>query len=105
MFNFYLFLLLYTSHGFKASLIIRWLIDCFKTLFLNSFGTQAHMPGVAQSHCQGFMNFLDTKFPSVSNSSVDKSFNKLVKKCYGIGFLKFTHSLKKSIACVNIAKL
>jgi hypothetical protein len=51
------------------------------------------------------MNYVDSKFPSVSKSFFDKSFNKLVKKCYGIDFFKLTHSFKKSITCVNIAKL
>ncbi len=48
---------------------------------------------------------MDSKFLNVNKSSFDKSFNKLMKKCYGIDFFKFACSLKKSITCVNIAKL
>ncbi len=33
------------------------------------------------------MNFVDSKFPSVNKSLIDKSFNKLEKICYGIDFL------------------
>jgi hypothetical protein len=51
------------------------------------------------------MNFVDSKFSSVTKSSINKSFNKLVKKCFRIDFLKFARLFKKSIACVNIAKL
>jgi hypothetical protein len=51
------------------------------------------------------MNLVDNKFPSVNKSSVDKSFNKLMKKCFKINFFKLTRFLKKSIACVNIVKL
>jgi hypothetical protein len=51
------------------------------------------------------MIFVDSKFPSVSKSFVDKSFNKLMKKCSRIDILKLAHPLKKSIACVNTAKL
>jgi ABC-type bacteriocin/lantibiotic exporter with double-glycine peptidase domain len=40
------FLLSYVSHGFVASLIIQQLIDCFRTLFLDSCGTQARLLGV-----------------------------------------------------------
>ncbi len=36
---------------------------------------------------------------------VDKLFNKLMKKCFGIDFFKLARSLNKSMACVNIAKL
>ncbi len=51
------------------------------------------------------MNYVDRKFPSATKSFVDRLFNKLVKKYFGIGFVKLTHFLKKSIACVNITKL
>jgi hypothetical protein len=51
------------------------------------------------------MNFVDRKLPRVIKSSVEKSFNKLVKKCPGTGFFKLAHYLKKSITCVNIAQL
>jgi hypothetical protein len=43
--------------------------------------------------------------PSVTKSSIDKLFKRLVKKCSGISFFKFMHPLKKSMACVNITKL
>jgi hypothetical protein len=46
------------------------------------------------------MNSMDNKFPSVTKFSIDKSFNKLVKKCYGINLFKLARFLK-SIACVN----
>jgi hypothetical protein len=51
------------------------------------------------------MNYVDSKFPRVNKSSIDKSFNKLVKKCFRIDFFKLPCFLKKSIAYVNIAKL
>jgi len=51
------------------------------------------------------MNSMDNKFPSVNNSSIDKLFNELVKKCFKIDFFKLASFLKNSIACVNIAKL
>jgi hypothetical protein len=63
------------------------------------------MPRVAYRCCHGFMNFVDSKFPSVTKSYVNKSLNKLVRKCYGTRFFKLARSLKKSIACVNIAEL
>jgi hypothetical protein len=63
------------------------------------------MLGVAYSCFHGFMNFVDSKFPSVTKSFIDKSLNKLVKKCFGTRFFKLARSLKKSIEFVNIAKL
>jgi len=49
------------------------------------------------------MNYINSKLLKVTKSYIDKSFSKLVKKCFGI--FKLTCSLKKSLACVNIAKL
>jgi hypothetical protein len=51
------------------------------------------------------MNSVDSKLPSVTKSFVDKLLRRLVKKCYGINFFKLVHFLKKSMACVNIAKM
>jgi hypothetical protein len=33
-----------------------------------------------------FMNYVDSKFSSVTKSSIDKLLNKLVKKCFGTDF-------------------
>jgi hypothetical protein len=99
------FLLSYTYHVFVASPIIQRLTSCFKILFLISCGTHVCLLGVALSCHRGFMNFVDSKFPSVSKFSINKSFNKFVRKCYGFNFFKLARSLKNSIACVNIAKL
>jgi hypothetical protein len=51
------------------------------------------------------MNYVDSKLLKITESFVDKSLNKLVKKCFVTDFFKFVGSLKKSMACVNIAKL
>jgi hypothetical protein len=50
----------------------------------------------------GPINFVERRFPRVTKSFIDKSFNKLVKKCFEIDFFKLTRSWKKSMACVNI---
>jgi hypothetical protein len=51
----------------------------------------------------GFKFFVNSRFPRVTKSLVDKLLNKLMKKCFGIDFFKLVCSLKKSMACVNIA--
>jgi hypothetical protein len=51
------------------------------------------------------MNSVERKSPSITTSSINKLFKRLVKKCFGNNFFKLTHSLKKSMACVNITKL
>ncbi len=50
----------------------------------------------------GFMNYVDSKLPRVTKSFVNKSFTKVVRKCFRINFFKLEHFLKKSMACVNI---
>jgi glutaredoxin 2 len=97
------FRLSYTFCGFGDGLINQQFTRCFKTLFLKSYGNQVCLPRVAYSHIQGFKNCVDNKFLRVNKSSINKSFSKLVKKCSGISFFKLVHSLKKSMACVNIA--
>jgi hypothetical protein len=78
---------------------------CLNILFLNSYGTQVCSLGIAHSHLGGFMNNVDSKLLRVTQSFVNKSFTKLVKKCFRISFFKLVRSLKKSMACVNIAQL
>jgi hypothetical protein len=51
------------------------------------------------------MNYVDNKLLSVTKSFVGKLLSKLVKKCFRINFFKFECSLKKFMACVNIAQL
>ncbi len=99
------FWLLYMFCGFGAGLIIRQFIRCFDTLFLNSYGTQVCSLGVAHSCLGGFMNYVDSKLLRVTKSFVNKSFTKLVKKCFKISLFKLAHSLKKSMACVNVVQL
>jgi len=90
------------SSGFRASPIIRQFTSGFKTLFFKSYGNHACLPRVAESCLLDFKKFIDIKFLRVTKSFVDKSLNKLVKKCFRMGFFKLACSLKKSIACVNI---
>ncbi len=99
------FILLCMSCGFGASLIIWQFTKCFNTLFLNFYGTHVCSLGVVHSHLGGFMNYVDSKLPRVTKYFANKSFTKLVKKCFRINFFKLAHSLKKSMACVNIAQL
>ncbi len=63
------------------------------------------MLGVAYNPLLGFMNSTNTKLLNVTKSFVNKSFNKLVKKSFGIDFFKLVHSSKILMACVNITKL
>jgi hypothetical protein len=49
------------------------------------------------------INFVDRRLPRVTKSFIDKSFNKLIKKCFRIDFFKLGRSWKKSMACANIA--
>ncbi len=89
------FQLSHTSHGFEVGPIIQQFIWCFNILFLNSCGTHAYLPRVAYNCLQGFMNFVDSRLPKVAKSFIDKLFNKLVQKCYGINFFKLMSFLKK----------
>jgi hypothetical protein len=50
----------------------------------------------------GFINYVDRRLPRETKSFVGKSYNKVVNKCSGIGFLKLAHFPKNSMACVNI---
>jgi len=38
------------------------------------------------------INYINMRLLRVIKSSIDKSFNKLVKKCFGIGFFKLVRS-------------
>jgi hypothetical protein len=64
---------------FYGKPIIQWFTCCFIILFLKSCGTQARLLGVAYSRLLGSINFVERRFPRVTKSPIDKSFNKLVK--------------------------
>jgi hypothetical protein len=71
---------------FQGQLVIRRFIKCLKTLFLKSYGNHVHLPRIAESHFEGFKNSVDSRFPWVTKSSIDKLLNKLVKKSSRIDF-------------------
>ncbi len=69
------------AFSFNDSLVV-----CFKTLFFKSCGNKACLLGVA--YFWGFKNSVDSKFPRVTKSFVDKLLSKLVKNVLELTFSK-----------------